>query len=184
MILQLVLHTSTEEACEDRLDRSSKTSNCHTVRKCIYLCVYEWDMYYYRSVLCLYITKINVNTMAMCILSSTVISKWWCNQMCLQDHQCFITISCLPLCSAGTDEDADLELLVDDFVTFYIAGEWNLIRNTFSMPVELEVFIKYIPHKAMAAKVCPPQTRPYSSEIHCLKIWECEHVLLHMLCSC
>ena len=25
-------------------------------------------------------------------------------------------------CSAGTDEDVDLEILVDDFITFYVAG--------------------------------------------------------------
>jgi len=30
--------------------------------------------------------------------------------------------------SAGTGEDVDLEVLVDDFITFYMAGEQNPIN--------------------------------------------------------
>lgn len=36
-------------------------------------------------------------------------------------------------CSAGTGEDVDLELLVDDFVAFYLAGEQTLLASL--MPV-------------------------------------------------
>jgi len=36
----------------------------------------------------------------------------------------------LSFCSVGTSEDVDLELLVDDFITFYIAGEQNVYSGT------------------------------------------------------
>ena len=35
----------------------------------------------------------------------------------------------VPCCSEGTGEDVDLELLVDDFVTFYIAGKQTLYAS-------------------------------------------------------
>jgi len=45
----------------------------------------------------------------------------------MDDPLCFIIMWDVPFCSADTGEDVDLELLVDDFITFYIAGEQNFI---------------------------------------------------------
>jgi len=59
-------------------------------------------------------------------------------------HECYSTNQLLLLlvpytfissmmgsCSAGTGEEIGLELLVDDFVTFYIAGKPSLVTSTF-----------------------------------------------------
>ena len=47
------------------------------------------------------------------------------------DPLCFIIMWDVLFCSADTGEDVDLELLVDDFITFYIAGEQNFICTAF-----------------------------------------------------
>ena len=48
------------------------------------------------------------------------------------NHQKFPSIQYVPFCSAGTGDNVDLELLVDDFVTFCIAGEPIPISNACS----------------------------------------------------
>ena len=49
----------------------------------------------------------------------------------IDDPLCFIIMWDVLFCSADTGEDVDLELLVDDFITFYIAGEQNFICTAF-----------------------------------------------------
>jgi len=46
----------------------------------------------------------------------------------MDDSFCFIIMWDAPISSIDTGEDVDLELLVDDFITFYIAGEQNYMH--------------------------------------------------------
>ena len=53
------------------------------------------------------------------------------------NHQKFPSIQYVPFCSAGTGDNVDLELLVDDFVTFCIAGESILIIKCMQFQCQL-----------------------------------------------
>jgi len=56
-----------------------------------------------------------------------------CEILFLRKLDCNFVITCVftkevPFCSVETGEDVDLEVLVDDFLTFYMAGEQNPIN--------------------------------------------------------
>jgi len=62
-----------------------------------------------------------------------VFSIFLCKILFLRKRDCNFVITCVftkevPFWSAGTGEDVDLEVLVDDFLTFYMAGEQNPIN--------------------------------------------------------